>query len=955
MRAAGQIFGKRQAMTQTRMIRDSGEDRPALDALNRTIGDLETRLNAIMESRRARSETLQPAAARADDGVARTPSRRPNRSAERPFRERSYQDPGAARVESELRDIARTLKDLRAALHNDFTSSLRDELSGLYDMLAHLDRQTDTAEIDSETRGELARVSDGIDWLIENASGQDDDKLIAEFEHLRTLIGGLADAKSIQRLEDRFDRVDDKLSAFDPTRLDDELITLAEGLEDVRHCLAAQDNSQDLRDIEDRLTGLARAMETLVAQSPAAAKKLDGQFVSLEKRIGDVDRSLERLSQQRTEAAHDPAIKHMDSKLGELADTLTKIDRQIQAQDARQSELVGQLQSMARQLEKHRQPNGYPQIEARLDRLAGLVENAGNSVDTETFANTMAALSGQFSQFDLEGAEQRIIGAINRTERDSNTQSLNRAIAGLSSQVSEIDLAGTERRLASKLDQTVSQEMITALDRRLDDRLDHLNALIEAKPKDFGPDDLKNAVYEIADHVARIDISGTEQRILSRLDKTASAETLARLQQNIDTSHTRLSGKIDSMPQGVSAAEMQQNTRQIVDTIQRIDINGAEQRLAARVSAISAGKRDDALHEKVDAMDMPGLEDRLTARILALDPEGSETRLGMKIDGLASASHNPALTRQFAEVATRLEAALQDTSGKAFRKIENQIGELTSLIRRADPQFPVHEMEKRLGERIETLSKTNDDYIIEAARYAAEEALKGARTTESQNAEHTLLKTLISDLQALHAASRNDAAEQRNELKSIVSKIADRLDRFSPSEKAEFPATRPEASPEPPRTQEPAVKAHADSHAQEQEPATKKASTTETGQAESTPAAEHSTDDFADVLSVLNRVRARQMGENAPKASEQQASSKRAASSTPAGVRSQLASGRAPQGELIAAARRAARSAATAAEAAPQEKKTITTAATAETARPRHDGLSTLRQVPFFSRFWPIR
>ncbi|MEO2039958.1 MAG: hypothetical protein ABGW90_14890, partial [Martelella sp.] len=141
------------------MAQERAEARPGLDALSQTIEGLEARLSEMME-------------ARAAGAAPRNPARSPDYRDRAPRERRLPAEPANARLDAELRDISRTLKDLRQSVRDDFTASLRDELAGLHTMLSQIERQTDTRDIDDDTRSELLRISEGVDWLLSNAAAE---------------------------------------------------------------------------------------------------------------------------------------------------------------------------------------------------------------------------------------------------------------------------------------------------------------------------------------------------------------------------------------------------------------------------------------------------------------------------------------------------------------------------------------------------------------------------------------------------------------------------------------------------------------------------------------------------------------------------------------------------------------------------------------------------------------
>lgn len=846
-------------MTQTQTTQKSFDSGPSLDTLNHTIEGLESRLGDILKIRQQsqfeRKEQPDPAAART--GRVATPP-----------------PVSSGRIGTELREIGTALKELRSSLRADFTESLRGELTQLHRALSRLDRQRNDAAMQHDMRDELVRLAEGIRWLVVNTSADDNAPLMAEFQHLHGLLSRLADSQSVEKLEKRFDRLDSKIDRFDPERLDRELLALTGSLREIKQTLRARDDRDQFSDIEKRLTKLVAATETLAAHVPDASRKTDTHFAALEQKISDVDRQLEQLTQQQNQVAKGQAIQHVEERLGDLAGTLTAIDRQIRIQNDRQSQFGESLKSLASQIERHRQPDGYPQIEARLDKLASIIENAEHGVSAETFNSAITALSGK---------------------------------------IDKIDLSAAERRITSGLEKTVSQQSVNELERKLNARLERLNALVENVGNQVEPEDLNKAVATITSQIGQLDIKASEHRLAAKFDKAASELSTGRLEKELRTRFNELNATVANIAPSIGPEALDGAVSRIADHIDRIDLQGTEQRitdrldliglekrLMSRLTALSDEARSDELHRKLATLDIEAVENRLTARIIALDTDGMEARLGQRIEAIAtSPAFDPQLATRLERIAARLEASVTDSSSDAFEVLKTQIAELTSLVGRTGPSVSIGEIEQRIGAKIESLSATNDDYVIEAARYAAEEALKGlaqSRANAPAEAETTII-ALISDLKALHEASQANDAIQRDGLAKTIETIAARLDSLSiPQTTARISDERPRPAP----------------FRFEKDEALEGIETAGDGVSDDNAQA----DEMADVLSVLTRVRARQMGQDMPAPEthrnhdDPSRARKRNEPGLPAGVRNQLASKPGPQTDLIAAARRAAHSAA---------------------------------------------
>ncbi|TNB48651.1 hypothetical protein FF124_05830 [Martelella lutilitoris] len=849
------------------MTQDATGGRPSLDALNRTIEGLESRLSDLMENR---PSPQRPA-----------PRRLPEPQQDRFPRERSAMpNPGSARVDAELREIGRTLKDLRASVREDFSASLRDELAGLHTMLSHLDRQTDTRDLDEETRSELIRISEAVDWLVANAEADDDSRLMAEFDHLQSLLRGLADAKSITRLENRFENIERQLAPFDASRLDAELTALARGIDELRRQADDSDSARSLEDIEQRLSSLAQAMEMLCTRFPAVGKKLDGQIGAIERRIDDINRNLEHLGRRQGEPVRDAAIERLEGRLSELASAVTAVDWQMRDQSAKQATLLESLDGMARRIEGHRGDDGHLKLEARIEKLATAVERIGPGIDR---------------------------------------QALGKAVSELSDKIGRIDMDGAERRLSEKIDASATAGFSEEDRRELKDQLDRLAGLVGNRGLE--PRALDDVVSRINDRIGRIDVQGSERRLAAKLDSLSLSASAEGDRGALRDEIRRLAGLIENGRRGIEPAALDAAVSRINDSISRLDLAGAERRLSSQIAAMPA--RGGEAFGKAASLDTDAFEKRLAARIDALDLSGTEERITRRIAALENDGAEERLSAQLSALANRFEESRRDTSAPALSKLERQIAELTTLVSRPDPKLPLAELEDRIGARIESLTASNDDYLIEAAQHAAEEALKNFEARRKGEAdEHiAVIKALAADMKNLHKAGRDSegAASLHETLKTIAGRL-DTLntgddDKATPlegrrAEPGPFVATSA-AAQQAKRSAEETVR-------EDRQPPrfeTRFAAPAARPAPEKSPVVEKKGDDAAsdDVLDILSRVRAGQKPEgpvlpvhDRPVAKTEY---KKRDPGKPAGPRNQRFSAAGPQGDLIAAARRAARSA----------------------------------------------
>ena len=324
------------------------------------------------------------------------------------------------------------------------------------------------------------------------------------------------------------------------------------------------------------------------------------------------------------------------------------------------------------------------------------------------------------------------------------------------------------------------------------------------------------------------------------------------------------------------AAAIETSTRQRFSP-ESTNISALEDRisgLAAQIADLAHPRFEDELAQKIDslthriedlrhAQGTSLLEERLDelSRLMgtghavhsAAEPElnGFLSDISRKIDALDHSSVNSELLERFEYLARRIDtlemspphAELQDTnldagfgrledrmkeivarldeaaapqvaSSADLSGLETQIANLSVLLSQQAAGGDLSGIEHRMA-ALEDYMTTNDEYIIEAARQAAETALEAYSRNFSGHAassagasapDLSLMTGLASDLRALEDMTRaGEARTQRTfeVLQDTLIKIAERLDKMGQTAEAQQPGLRQPAMQA--AAQEPAV------------------------------------------------------------------------------------------------------------------------------------------------------
>lgn len=307
----------------------------------------------------------------------------------------------------------------------------------------------------------------------------------------------------------------------------------------------------------------------------------------------------------------------------------------------------------------------------------------------------------------------------------------------------------------------------------LDLRLDEISRAIAAgtrnsaaqEPELFGR--LERRIAGLAD---QIESMGEESR-----RRPNPADDLAR---RLET----LAGRVEELASvdasAEAAARLEERLDQLSHLLERSHKAPPAPELTGFLSDIS---------RKIDALDNGVVNDRLNERLEYLARRIDE----IEYPQLAAPPHDDAallrLETRLADIARRLDETAQSPQQdtRALASLEGQIANLAALINRPSPQ-PAGlspEFESRMAS-IEEYMATSDEYIIEAARQAAEAVMEaygrnGGAGASQNHVDLSALSALASDLRHLEELAHSSEERTHRTFEALhdtLVQIAGRLD-----------------------------------------------------------------------------------------------------------------------------------------------------------------------------------
>ncbi|WP_104662762.1 peptidoglycan-binding protein [Ensifer adhaerens] len=358
--------------------------------------------------------------------------------------------------------------------------------------------------------------------------------------------------------------------------------------------------------------------------------------------------------------------------------------------------------------------------------------------------------------------------------------------------------------LAYRLDEIKSQigslKNSSAVD-ALEDKLIAVAQAIEMLGRQIQPDD-RRLVSQFADLDSRLDEisraiaansrttpgldTGFVNRLESRLgDLSRQIDSLARPSDSgLGARLEALTVRVEDLASEKAAARLEERLDQLSLMLERSnrtaqsDLNDYLSDISRKIEALDQGSVNDALAERLDY---------LARRIDELDAHGAQPMSDPRFDRLED---------RLVGIAQRLEethaAPFDDRA--ALQNLEAQIANLSTLVSqpRADvgqSAMPV-DFESRMT-ALEDYFSTSDEYIVEAARQAAEAVMeaysKNGPAQASSGGDLAAISALAEDLRTLEDLSRSSeerTARTFEALHETLVHIADKLERIENREPA---------------------------------------------------------------------------------------------------------------------------------------------------------------------------
>lgn len=283
--------------------------------------------------------------------------------------------PQANQGDAALREVAEALVSMRQELKHEISQGVAREMQGVRSELRNIRTFAETQDFAEDIREDVARLAASIERMGETTS-PDGEALRSEFEELRSLMDQVARETSMQRMEQRFNSVDDRLREFDTAPLQDEIVSLAYRLDDIKTQLGSMGGQGNIRALEEKLITIAGAVEQMGKHMLPPNQALGEHFSGLDQRLEEMSRAISVAGSRSAAAIDQTLTERLENRLSALSAQIDTL-KDDAAERAKPSDALGaRLDKLTSRIEELSTERSVSKLSERLDQLSLLMERS---------------------------------------------------------------------------------------------------------------------------------------------------------------------------------------------------------------------------------------------------------------------------------------------------------------------------------------------------------------------------------------------------------------------------------------------------------------------------------------------------------------------------------------------------------------------------------------------------
>lgn len=476
--------------------------------------------------------------------------------------------------------------------------------------------------------------------------------------------------------------------------------------------------------------------------------------------MAEIAQALVGLRQELKKDIADGLSREMTTLRAEIRGiTADAAQDQTMAEDIRSD--LQRLSDSINQLGRQASPSQADALKVEFDELRVMIDGLAREDSVHRMEARWTGVEDRMNAFDSNRDDELVALAYRLDEIKSQIGSMNSGPAIHALEDKLVSVAQAIEMIGRHMQPDDRQ--MTSQFADLDARLDEISRAIVASGRAAVPD------------------SAGVTRVEGRLaDLSRQIDSLQRPSDNgVGSRIEALAARVEELANEEAAVRLEERLEQLSQMLERSqkasaqpDLTGYLSDISRKIDALDQGSVNDALAERLDD---------LARRIDQLDAPQTSYVGDARFDRLEG---------QLSDIAIRLEethAAPYDDS-EILRSLQDQIANLSSLVsqpREMAPAAVPAEFEGRMS-ALEDYLATSDEYIIEAARQAAEAVMEaysknGMGQSASGGTDMAAISALADDLKVLEDMSRSSeerTARTFEALHETLVHIAEKLERL---------------------------------------------------------------------------------------------------------------------------------------------------------------------------------
>lgn len=380
-----------------------------------------------------------------------------------------------------LKDITQALLSLRQDLKQDISESLAREVSALRSEIHGIRTIAEDHPLHADMREDLARIASGITELGQNTA-PGSDGLRAEFDDLRSLMDGLAREDSVRHMESRWSTLETKLERIDPDALQEELVSLAYRLDDIKKQMGTMGDARSVRALEDKLMAVATALEHIGAHIEPNERAMNDQFAGIDLRLDEITRAIAAGGRSSASSVDMDLIARLEDRIGAIARQIETMAINAAARPDPAKELGSRIEALSARIEELSSEQAASKLEERLDHLSLLLERSQKPVAQPELTGYLADISRKIDALDHGAVNDRLAERLETLGRRIEDIELPQAAPAMDDRLLR-SLDDRLHSIAIRLEETTAaptgdQASLSSLE----EQIAHLSALISNTP-----------------------------------------------------------------------------------------------------------------------------------------------------------------------------------------------------------------------------------------------------------------------------------------------------------------------------------------------------------------------------------------------------------------------------------------------------------------------------------------